>query len=51
MAKPPGSSGADPQPIRGQLGASILGPRNKLVERENPDQFASPIPIPALSRI
>jgi oxalate decarboxylase len=31
-----------PQPIRGDLGASILGPRNVPLERENPDQLASP---------
>jgi oxalate decarboxylase len=33
---------AGPQPIRGDLGASILGPRNVPLERENPDQLASP---------
>jgi oxalate decarboxylase len=31
-----------PQPIRGDLGAPILGPRNVPLERENPDQLASP---------
>jgi oxalate decarboxylase len=31
-----------PQPIRGDRGASILGPRNPSVERENPDLLASP---------
>src|SRR6266699_2631581 len=31
-----------PQPIRGDLGSTILGPRNVRVERENPDQLASP---------
>ncbi len=35
-------SGAWPQPIRGALGASILGPRNVSLERENPDLLASP---------
>jgi oxalate decarboxylase len=35
-------SGARPQPIRGALGASILGPRNVSLERENPDLLASP---------
>ena len=30
------------QPIRGDWGASILGPRNVAIERENPDQLASP---------
>src|SRR5215218_2951075 len=31
-----------PQPIRGDLGASIMGPRNMSLERENPDLLASP---------
>ena len=31
-----------PQPIRGDRGASILGPRNVPVERENPDLLRSP---------
>lgn len=31
-----------PQPIRGEWGASILGPRNVSMERENPDILASP---------
>lgn len=31
-----------PEPIRGDLGAPILGPRNAALERENPDQLASP---------
>ncbi len=31
-----------PQPIRGDRGASILGPRNAPLERENPDLLASP---------
>ena len=31
-----------PQPIRGDLGASIIGPRNVPLERENPDQLAAP---------
>jgi oxalate decarboxylase len=31
-----------PQPIRGDLGASIIGPRNLQVERESPDQLAAP---------
>src|SRR5262249_41978061 len=34
--------GNDPQPIRGNRGAPILGPRNVAVERENPDLLASP---------
>jgi oxalate decarboxylase len=32
----------DPQPIRGNTGATILGPRNVAIERENPDILASP---------
>jgi oxalate decarboxylase len=32
----------DPQPIRGNRGAPILGPRNTPLERENPDLLASP---------
>ena len=35
-------SGDGPQPIRGPLGDSILGPRNVSLERENPDLVASP---------
>src|SRR5258708_2607517 len=31
-----------PQPIRGDLGATIMGPHNAPVERENPDLLASP---------
>jgi oxalate decarboxylase len=31
-----------PQAIRGDRGASILGPRNVALERENPDQLAAP---------
>jgi oxalate decarboxylase len=31
-----------PEPIRGDRGGSILGPRNVLVEYENPDLLASP---------
>src|SRR5260370_5114676 len=31
-----------PQPIRGNRGASILGPRNVPLERENPDLLMSP---------
>jgi oxalate decarboxylase len=31
-----------PEPIRGDRGASILGPRNVPIERENPDSVASP---------
>jgi len=32
----------DPQPICDDRGATILGPRNVPLERENPDQLASP---------
>jgi oxalate decarboxylase len=38
----PKSIGDGPQPIRGDEGASILGPRNLPLERENPDMLASP---------
>jgi oxalate decarboxylase len=31
-----------PEPISGDLGASILGPRNEPLERENPDLLRSP---------
>lgn len=33
---------AEIEPIRGDLGATILGPRNIPLERENPDMLASP---------
>ncbi len=36
------SAGGDPQPIRGDLGGTIVGPRNVALERENPDLLASP---------
>jgi quercetin dioxygenase-like cupin family protein len=35
-----GASGSEP--IRGEYGATILGPRNEPLERENPDQLAPP---------
>src|SRR5271163_239942 len=35
-------SDGDPQPIHNSRGASILGPRNVPLERENPDLLASP---------
>ncbi len=41
----PGATSATsdtPEPVRGDEGAPILGPRNKPLERENPDQLASP---------
>ena len=31
-----------PQPIRGSLGANILGPQNVPLELQNPDVFAPP---------
>ncbi len=31
-----------PAPIRGETGASIMGPRNVPLELKNPDQLASP---------
>src|ERR1700735_4412246 len=31
-----------PEPVRGQLGGTIMGPRNVPLERENPDLLASP---------
>jgi oxalate decarboxylase len=37
-----GLSKNDPQPVRGNLGAPIMGPRNIPLERENPDLLASP---------
>src|SRR4051812_23898612 len=35
-------AGNAPQPIRGDDGTPIAGPRNVALERENPDQLASP---------
>jgi oxalate decarboxylase len=32
-----------PEPIRGQLGGTIMGPRNVPLERENPELLASPV--------
>jgi len=42
MSKTAKDSGSEHEPIRGNRGASILGPRNPSLERENPDQLASP---------
>src|SRR5271154_935000 len=42
MAKTAQDTGGEPRPIRGDRGATILGPRNVPLERENPDQLASP---------
>jgi oxalate decarboxylase len=36
------NSNGNPEPIRGGLGASIMGPRNMPIERENPTLLASP---------
>ena len=41
QAYPPGSSGPA-QPIRGDLGATIIGPQNIPVQQQNPDVLASP---------
>jgi oxalate decarboxylase len=40
--RPLGADADGPQPVRGDEGASILGPRNIPLERENPDLLASP---------
>jgi oxalate decarboxylase len=37
-----GAGAGDPQPIRGDDGATILGPRNVPLERQNPDVLAPP---------
>lgn len=37
-----GNDGREPQPVRGDLGATILGPRNEPLEAQNPDMIASP---------
>jgi hypothetical protein len=37
----PGPDDGVPQPIRGDLGATIMGPHNVPLERENPDLLAS----------
>ena len=42
MAKIAQNTGDEPRPIRGDLGATIMGPRNVPLERENPDLLASP---------
>jgi|HubBroStandDraft_2_1064218.scaffolds.fasta_scaffold3398515_1 hypothetical protein len=36
------SASETPQPIRGALGASSVGPRNIEIDRQNPDLLASP---------
>jgi oxalate decarboxylase len=40
MAQP--AEGSVPEPVRGGLGAPIMGPRNEPLERENPNLLASP---------
>jgi oxalate decarboxylase len=42
MAKSAQQTRDDPRPIRGNRGATILGPQNIPLERENPDLLASP---------
>ena len=37
------SSNGDPEPIRGDRGATILGPRNVPVELQNPDVLVAPV--------
>jgi oxalate decarboxylase len=37
-----GSANGAPQPIVGERGASILGPRNTAIERQNPDVMIAP---------
>ncbi|KAI0091216.1 oxalate decarboxylase [Irpex rosettiformis] len=39
---PVDSPPADPQPIRGSLGGTILGPQNIPIDQENPDLLAPP---------
>ena len=41
LAYPPGTSGPA-QPIRGDLGANIIGPQNLPIQQENPDIVAPP---------
>jgi oxalate decarboxylase len=41
-AEPTGSTNGGPQPISGERGASILGPRNVAIETANPDLLVSP---------
>jgi len=36
------SSNGDPQPIRGGIGATILGPHNVPLELQNPDVLVAP---------
>ncbi|KAI6116237.1 putative oxalate decarboxylase/oxidase [Pisolithus sp. B1] len=38
----PRSSDITPEPIRGGLGATILGPQNRLLDLQNPDALAPP---------
>jgi hypothetical protein len=41
QAYPPGTSGPA-EPIRGDLGANIIGPQNIPIQQQNPDVVASP---------
>jgi oxalate decarboxylase len=42
VAKRTGNDAAPAEPIRGDWGATVMGPRNIPLERENPDMLASP---------
>ena len=42
LAWNPETSSGDPQPVRGALGASILGPQNVPLDVQNPDLLAPP---------
>ncbi len=42
MWNPDSDSGLEPQPIRGSLGATILGPQNVAIDIQNPDILAPP---------
>jgi hypothetical protein len=41
QAYPPGTSGPA-EPVRGDLGAEIIGPQNLPIQQQNPDVLASP---------
>jgi|SRR6267154_5017857 len=41
QAYPPGTSGPA-QPVRGDLGANIIGPQNIPIQQQNPDVLAPP---------
>jgi hypothetical protein len=42
-------SNGNPEPIVGNRGASILGPRNVPIERQNPDALIAPAPFSPIS--